>query len=94
MYSCKSLCLLHVLSIELSTLAPFVVPGQPTNFQVGEVSDTSIELTWEPAFEKEGIISYELHYKEGGHESQVPSLQQTLSNALSGPLLHMSLAVT
>ncbi|XP_042605759.1 receptor-type tyrosine-protein phosphatase S isoform X19 [Cyprinus carpio] len=47
------------------------VPGQPTNFQVGEVSDTSVELTWEPAFEKEGIISYELHYKEGGQESQV-----------------------
>uniref|UniRef100_A0A672PX01 protein-tyrosine-phosphatase n=1 Tax=Sinocyclocheilus grahami TaxID=75366 RepID=A0A672PX01_SINGR len=41
------------------------VPGQPTNFQVGEVSDTSVELTWEPAFEKEGIISYELHYREG-----------------------------
>ncbi|XP_016099289.1 receptor-type tyrosine-protein phosphatase S isoform X6 [Sinocyclocheilus grahami] len=47
------------------------VPGQPTNFQVGEVSDTSVKLTWEPAFEKEGIISYELHYKEGGQESQV-----------------------
>ncbi|KTF72331.1 hypothetical protein cypCar_00031849, partial [Cyprinus carpio] len=59
------------MSIKLSTLAPFVVPGQPTNFQVGEVSDTSVELTWEPAFEKEGIISYELHYREGGQESQV-----------------------
>ncbi|XP_059399092.1 receptor-type tyrosine-protein phosphatase S-like isoform X13 [Carassius carassius] len=47
------------------------VPGQPTNFQVGEVSDTSVELTWEPAFEKEGIISYELHYREGRQESQV-----------------------
>uniref|UniRef100_A0A672PXA3 protein-tyrosine-phosphatase n=1 Tax=Sinocyclocheilus grahami TaxID=75366 RepID=A0A672PXA3_SINGR len=46
------------------------VPGQPTNFQVGEVSDTSVELTWEPAFEKEGIISYELHYREGRQESQ------------------------
>nr|XP_055073733.1 receptor-type tyrosine-protein phosphatase S-like isoform X2 [Misgurnus anguillicaudatus] len=41
------------------------VPGQPSNFQVGEVSDTSVQLTWEPAFEKEGIISYELYYKEG-----------------------------
>ncbi|XP_067271384.1 receptor-type tyrosine-protein phosphatase S isoform X34 [Pseudorasbora parva] len=50
------------------------VPGQPTNFQVGEVSDTSIELTWEPAFEKEGIISYELHYKEG---SQGPQVKKT-----------------
>uniref|UniRef100_A0A8C1YM65 protein-tyrosine-phosphatase n=1 Tax=Cyprinus carpio TaxID=7962 RepID=A0A8C1YM65_CYPCA len=27
------------------------VPGQPTNFQVGEVSDTSVELTWEPLFQ-------------------------------------------
>ncbi|CAL8272483.1 unnamed protein product, partial [Arctogadus glacialis] len=41
------------------------VPGQPTKFQVGAVSDTSIELTWEPAYEREGIISYNLHYKEG-----------------------------
>ncbi|XP_051550634.1 receptor-type tyrosine-protein phosphatase S-like isoform X8 [Myxocyprinus asiaticus] len=47
------------------------VPGQPTNFQVGEVSDTSIKLTWEPAFEKEGIISYELLYKEGNQGLQV-----------------------
>ncbi|XP_051979720.1 receptor-type tyrosine-protein phosphatase S-like isoform X5 [Xyrauchen texanus] len=47
------------------------VPGQPNNFQVGEVSDTSVELTWEPAFEKEGIISYELHYKEGNQGLQV-----------------------
>ncbi|XP_056095064.1 receptor-type tyrosine-protein phosphatase S isoform X27 [Rhinichthys klamathensis goyatoka] len=47
------------------------VPGQPTNFQVGEVSDTGVELTWEPAFEKEGIISYELHYKEGSQGPQV-----------------------
>ncbi|XP_037401428.1 receptor-type tyrosine-protein phosphatase S isoform X12 [Pygocentrus nattereri] len=41
------------------------VPGQPSRFQISEVSDTAIELTWEPAFEKEGIISYELRYKEG-----------------------------
>lgn len=81
------------MSIKLSTLAPFVVPGQPTNFQVGEVSDTSVELTWEPAFEKEGIISYELHYREGRQESQVPS-SQIFSDILSGPLLYMSLAVT
>nr|XP_055073669.1 receptor-type tyrosine-protein phosphatase S isoform X11 [Misgurnus anguillicaudatus] len=47
------------------------VPGQPSNFQVGEVSDTSVQLTWEPAFEKEGIISYELHYKEGSQGTQV-----------------------
>ncbi|XP_045082476.1 receptor-type tyrosine-protein phosphatase S isoform X15 [Coregonus clupeaformis] len=47
------------------------VPGQPTKFQVGAVSDTSIELTWEPAFEKEGIINFELRYKEGSFGSQV-----------------------
>ena len=41
------------------------VPGQPNKFQVGAVSDTSIELTWEPAYEREGIISYNLHCKEG-----------------------------
>ncbi|KAJ3600065.1 hypothetical protein NHX12_034017, partial [Muraenolepis orangiensis] len=43
------------------------VPGQPTKFQVGAVSDTSMELTWEPAYEREGIVSYDLHYKEGSH---------------------------
>ncbi|XP_046712783.1 receptor-type tyrosine-protein phosphatase S isoform X16 [Silurus meridionalis] len=47
------------------------VPGQPSKFQIGEVSDTSIELTWEPAFDKEGIISYELRYREGSQGSQV-----------------------
>ncbi|KAK5608394.1 hypothetical protein CRENBAI_026444, partial [Crenichthys baileyi] len=47
------------------------VPGQPSKFQVGAVSDTSIELTWEPAYEKEGIISYELHYKEGNFGTQM-----------------------
>uniref|UniRef100_A0A672JSY4 protein-tyrosine-phosphatase n=1 Tax=Salarias fasciatus TaxID=181472 RepID=A0A672JSY4_SALFA len=45
------------------------VPGQPSKFQVGAVSDTSIELTWEPAYEKEGIISYELHYTDGSYGS-------------------------
>uniref|UniRef100_A0A8C4IQG7 protein-tyrosine-phosphatase n=1 Tax=Dicentrarchus labrax TaxID=13489 RepID=A0A8C4IQG7_DICLA len=40
------------------------VPGQPSKFQVGAVSDTSIELTWEPAYEKEGIINYELRYMD------------------------------
>ncbi|KPP76299.1 receptor-type tyrosine-protein phosphatase S-like, partial [Scleropages formosus] len=47
------------------------LPGQPTKFQVGAVSDTSIELTWEPAYDKEGIISYELRYREGGVGTQV-----------------------
>ncbi|XP_068176442.1 receptor-type tyrosine-protein phosphatase S isoform X3 [Antennarius striatus] len=40
------------------------VPGQPSKFQVGTVSDTSIELIWEPAYEKEGIINYELRYMD------------------------------
>uniref|UniRef100_A0A3Q1GNN5 protein-tyrosine-phosphatase n=1 Tax=Acanthochromis polyacanthus TaxID=80966 RepID=A0A3Q1GNN5_9TELE len=47
------------------------VPGQPSKFQVGTVSDTSIELTWEPAYDKEGIINYELRYKEGNFGTQV-----------------------
>ncbi|XP_072516040.1 receptor-type tyrosine-protein phosphatase S isoform X4 [Salminus brasiliensis] len=47
------------------------VPGQPSKFQIGEVSDTTIELTWEPAFEKEGITRYELHYKEGSQGTVV-----------------------
>ncbi|KAG7488082.1 hypothetical protein MATL_G00030720 [Megalops atlanticus] len=47
------------------------VPGQPTKFQVGAVSDTSIELTWEPAYDKEGIINYELRYREGKQGNQV-----------------------
>lgn len=81
------------MSIKLSTLPPFVVPGQPTNFQVGEVSDTGVELTWEPAFEKEGIISYELHYKEGKDGTQVPPSYKsspTYSIMLSGPFLRIS----
>nr|XP_043879832.1 receptor-type tyrosine-protein phosphatase S-like isoform X2 [Solea senegalensis] len=39
------------------------VPGQPGKFKVGRVNDTSIELTWEPAYTKEGIVNYELLYK-------------------------------
>ncbi|CAB1452691.1 unnamed protein product, partial [Pleuronectes platessa] len=39
------------------------VPGQPGKFRVGKVTDTSIEVTWEPAYTKEGIINYELLYK-------------------------------
>ncbi|TSK53735.1 Receptor-type tyrosine-protein phosphatase S [Bagarius yarrelli] len=53
------------------TLNCFLVPGQPSKFQTGEVSDTSIELTWEPAFDKEGIINYELRYREGSQGSQI-----------------------
>ena len=39
------------------------VPGQPGKFKVGKVTETSIELTWEPAYTKEGIVNYELLYK-------------------------------
>lgn len=42
---------------------PPPVPGQPGKFKVGKVADTSIELTWEPAYTKEGIVNYELLYK-------------------------------
>lgn len=47
------------------TTAPALspVPGQPGKFKVGRVTDTSIELTWEPAYTKEGIVNYELLYK-------------------------------
>ncbi|XP_042564818.1 receptor-type tyrosine-protein phosphatase S isoform X2 [Clupea harengus] len=43
------------------------VPGQPEKFQVGAVSDTSIELTWETA----GNLNYELRYREGAKGSEV-----------------------
>ncbi|XP_014844006.1 PREDICTED: receptor-type tyrosine-protein phosphatase S-like isoform X1 [Poecilia mexicana] len=39
------------------------VPGQPGKFKVGKVTDTSIELTWEPTYTKEKIVNYELLYK-------------------------------
>ncbi|XP_068509637.1 receptor-type tyrosine-protein phosphatase S isoform X10 [Syngnathus scovelli] len=39
------------------------VPGQPGKFKIGRVTDTSIELTWEPAYTKMAIINYELLYK-------------------------------
>ncbi|XP_029104974.1 receptor-type tyrosine-protein phosphatase S-like isoform X22 [Scleropages formosus] len=61
------------------------VPGQPAKFQVGKVSDTSIELTWEPAFDKEGIINYELIYKEGKSGNQVKKrLEPTSSYVVEG----------
>ncbi|KAG5851439.1 hypothetical protein ANANG_G00093410 [Anguilla anguilla] len=46
------------------------VPTQPTKFQVGAVSDTSIELTWEPDGDK-SIVSYNLRYREGKLDSPV-----------------------
>ncbi|XP_033821417.1 receptor-type tyrosine-protein phosphatase S isoform X2 [Periophthalmus magnuspinnatus] len=60
------------------------VPGQPSKFQVGAVSDTSIELTWEPAYEKEGIISYKLHYREGSGSQMVKTFGPTSSYVVEG----------
>ncbi|XP_022048528.1 receptor-type tyrosine-protein phosphatase S isoform X12 [Acanthochromis polyacanthus] len=61
------------------------VPGQPSKFQVGTVSDTSIELTWEPAYDKEGIINYELRYKEGNFGTQMKKMfGPTTSYVLEG----------
>uniref|UniRef100_H2LR38 protein-tyrosine-phosphatase n=1 Tax=Oryzias latipes TaxID=8090 RepID=H2LR38_ORYLA len=51
------------------------VPGQPSKFQVGAVSDTSIELIWEPAHDKEAIRRYELRYRESNHGNQVGILK-------------------
>ncbi|XP_063058094.1 receptor-type tyrosine-protein phosphatase S isoform X2 [Engraulis encrasicolus] len=45
------------------------VPAQPEKFQVGAVSDTSIELTWEPPGNKD--LNYELRYREGTKGSEV-----------------------
>lgn len=53
------------------------VPGQPSKFHVGAVADISIELVWEPAYEKEGIISYELRYREGSFGTPVRSFLHT-----------------
>uniref|UniRef100_A0A3B3ZGX1 protein-tyrosine-phosphatase n=1 Tax=Periophthalmus magnuspinnatus TaxID=409849 RepID=A0A3B3ZGX1_9GOBI len=39
------------------------VPGQPGKFRVGKVTDTSIELIWEPAYTKESIVNYEILYR-------------------------------
>ncbi|XP_056302888.1 receptor-type tyrosine-protein phosphatase S [Danio aesculapii] len=39
------------------------VPGQPGKFQAGRVTDTSVELSWEPAFSKEPVKAYQLIYK-------------------------------
>uniref|UniRef100_A0A3Q1CNC8 protein-tyrosine-phosphatase n=1 Tax=Amphiprion ocellaris TaxID=80972 RepID=A0A3Q1CNC8_AMPOC len=75
------------------------VPGQPSKFQVGAVSDTSIELTWEPAYDKEGIINYELRYKEGNFGTQVqiskmfgPTTSYVLEGLRPNTDYHFSLA--
>ncbi|XP_066552446.1 receptor-type tyrosine-protein phosphatase S isoform X7 [Amia ocellicauda] len=73
------------------------VPGQPTKFQVGAVSDTSIELTWEPAYDKEGIINYELHYREGKFGNKVvntfgPTSSYTVENLRANTEYFFSIA--
>lgn len=49
--------------ISIAFLIFVLVPGQPGKFQVGKVTDTSVELTWEPAYSKEPVKAYELIYK-------------------------------
>uniref|UniRef100_A0A8C9WUZ7 protein-tyrosine-phosphatase n=1 Tax=Sander lucioperca TaxID=283035 RepID=A0A8C9WUZ7_SANLU len=71
------------------------VPGQPSKFQVGAVSDTSIELTWEAAYEKEGIINYELRYMEGSFGTQKtfgPTSSYVVENLRPNTEYHLSLA--
>uniref|UniRef100_A0A671Z4D6 protein-tyrosine-phosphatase n=1 Tax=Sparus aurata TaxID=8175 RepID=A0A671Z4D6_SPAAU len=71
------------------------VPGQPSKFQVGAVSDTSIELTWEPAYEKEGIINYELRYMDrslGTQKSFPPTSSYVVEGLRPNTEYHFSLA--
>uniref|UniRef100_A0AAQ4QPE2 protein-tyrosine-phosphatase n=1 Tax=Gasterosteus aculeatus aculeatus TaxID=481459 RepID=A0AAQ4QPE2_GASAC len=75
------------------------VPGQPSKFQVGAFTDTSIELTWEAAYEKEGIITYELRYMEGSFGTQVrllksfgPASSYVVENLRPNTEYHFSLA--
>uniref|UniRef100_A0A3B5BBQ9 protein-tyrosine-phosphatase n=1 Tax=Stegastes partitus TaxID=144197 RepID=A0A3B5BBQ9_9TELE len=73
------------------------VPGQPSKFQVGAVSDTSIELTWEPAYDKEGIINYELRYMEGSFGTQMkktfgPTTSYVVEGLRPNTEYHFSLA--
>nr|XP_040041194.1 receptor-type tyrosine-protein phosphatase S isoform X16 [Gasterosteus aculeatus aculeatus] len=73
------------------------VPGQPSKFQVGAFTDTSIELTWEAAYEKEGIITYELRYMEGSFGTQMkksfgPASSYVVENLRPNTEYHFSLA--
>lgn len=72
---------LLVLSSSLS------VPGQPGKFKVGRVTDTSIELTWEPAYTKEGIVNYELLYKPVKFGSLVRTSHSLLITLSAGQTL-------
>lgn len=39
------------------------------------MSDTSIELTWDPAYEKEGIVNYDLRYRDNlGTQARILAL--------------------
>ncbi|XP_058870097.1 receptor-type tyrosine-protein phosphatase S-like isoform X7 [Acipenser ruthenus] len=46
------------------------VPGQPMNFRAEAVSDTSIQLSWDPP-RQENIIKFDLHYREGEHGKEI-----------------------
>lgn len=74
--------MLLVLSPSLS------VPGQPGKFKVGRVTDMSIELTWEPAYTKEGIVNYELLYKPVRFGSLVRTSHSLLINLSAGQSLY------
>lgn len=63
-----------------SSVCSLSVPGQPGKFKVGRVTDTSIELTWEPAYTKEGIVNYELLYKPVRFGSLVRTCYSLLIN--------------
>lgn len=67
--------------------ASLSVPGQPGKFKVGRVTDTSIELTWEPAYTKEGIVNYELLYKPVRFGSLVRTSHSLLINLSAGQTL-------
>ncbi|XP_075896711.1 receptor-type tyrosine-protein phosphatase S isoform X4 [Nelusetta ayraudi] len=73
------------------------VPGQPSRFQTGAVSDTSVELIWEPAFDKEGIISYELRFMDRNLGTQMkksfaPASSYVLEGLRPNTEYHFSLA--
>ncbi|XP_041085324.1 receptor-type tyrosine-protein phosphatase S-like isoform X16 [Polyodon spathula] len=60
------------------------VPGQPMNFRAEAVSDTSIQLSWDPP-RQENIIKFDLHYREGEHGKEIQvTFEPTTSYTLSG----------
>ncbi|XP_041086564.1 receptor-type tyrosine-protein phosphatase S-like isoform X15 [Polyodon spathula] len=60
------------------------VPGQPMNFRAEAVSDTSIQLSWDPP-RQENIIKFDLHYREGEHGKEIQvTFEPATSYTLSG----------